>query len=69
MLLKLVLTFTVNEGAFISPPPPPQTMVPFCDTNRSILAYIYLEVYSSESYKGQITQICLVSLYFLIEFC
>ena len=23
MLLKLVLTFTVNEGAFISPPPPP----------------------------------------------
>jgi len=67
MLLKLVLTFTVNEGAFISSPP--QAMVPFRDTNRSILAYIYLEVYSSESYKGQVTQICLVSPYFLIEFC
>ena len=39
MLLKLVLTFTVNEGAFISFSP--QTIVPFCDTNRSILAYIY----------------------------
>ena len=44
MLLKLVLTFTVNEGAFIIPPPPPQTMVPFYDTNRSILAYIYRSV-------------------------
>ena len=39
MLLKLVLTFTVNEGAFISFSA--QTIVPFCDTNRSILAYIY----------------------------
>lgn len=69
MLLKLVLTFTVNEGAFISFSA--QTIVPFCDTNRSILAYIYiyLQVYSGESYKGQITQICLVSPYFLIEFC
>ena len=42
MLLKLVLTFTVNEGAFISFSA--QTIVPFCDTNRSILAYIYIPI-------------------------
>lgn len=50
MLLKLVLTFTVNEGAFISFSA--QTIVPFCDTNRSILAYIYIYTYKCTVVKA-----------------